>query len=499
MCGSWGATNGVASAPGERPSVFTQCSKCETVFRVSAQVLRAARGQVRCGRCGEVFNALARLAEDAKEFTRGESPLEQESRADDILQSSEADAEPAPAAERVPEPRVAEPAQESNAAPPTPEQHAAPPALEPHAAPPPQESTEEPAAVHHEVVLDLSGDPPIDLEGEAASGAAVALDESEDDQVSDAMLEFTLPPTELDRIFVETTPNVVQLLASEANHSERSHIIHEERLTLFSLDGPEIAELELPPEEPSLEPPRPEAPLARDSVPRETAAREAASRDRVGPEPRAAATAAKSAPSAASQSVQPASSPANRIWNAERNPAEMPEIGALRRRLSYPAWISAAIVFGLLLGAQVVMTHSDWLSAHAPLLGAAESARSKLASYQLRQWGVTGDPGAKGALRVRAAIMNTASQPMPYPLLRVTLADRFGTRIGRREFEPAEYLGKPAAGLLAAGDHVDAVIDVQDPGQNAEAFEIDVCVRSADKALACAGDAAGAGAAAQPK
>src|SRR5229473_4093145 len=79
--------NGAASTRGECPSVFTQCSKCETVFKLSAEVLRAAGGQVRCGRCGEVFNALARLAEDATAFSSGESPLEMETRADSILES----------------------------------------------------------------------------------------------------------------------------------------------------------------------------------------------------------------------------------------------------------------------------------------------------------------------------------------------------------------------------------------------------------------------------
>src|ERR1700728_2099062 len=79
--------SGAASTPGDLPSVFTQCSKCETVFRLSAEVLRAAGGQVRCGRCGEVFNALARLAEDASTFPVGESALELEARADEILQS----------------------------------------------------------------------------------------------------------------------------------------------------------------------------------------------------------------------------------------------------------------------------------------------------------------------------------------------------------------------------------------------------------------------------
>src|SRR5277367_949652 len=78
---------GAASTLGEASSVYTQCSKCETVFRLSAEVLRAAGGQVRCGKCGEVFNALARLAEDSSAFETGESPLDLEARADSILET----------------------------------------------------------------------------------------------------------------------------------------------------------------------------------------------------------------------------------------------------------------------------------------------------------------------------------------------------------------------------------------------------------------------------
>src|SRR5271155_3839006 len=79
---------GAAFTRGECPSVFTQCSKCETVFKLSAEVLRAAGGQVRCGKCGEVFNALARLAEDPSAFTAAESEFDLESRADSILESA---------------------------------------------------------------------------------------------------------------------------------------------------------------------------------------------------------------------------------------------------------------------------------------------------------------------------------------------------------------------------------------------------------------------------
>src|SRR4029077_10720535 len=133
---------GAAFTPAEQRSVYTQCSKCETVFRLSAEALRAAGGQVRCGRCGEVFNALARLAEEATAFPAGESSLESETRADAILQSVE------PVS----------------------------PAAAPAPAPAPAREGDE---IAHLKILDAQGEE-VDL---------------------DASLEFTLPPGELDRIF----------------------------------------------------------------------------------------------------------------------------------------------------------------------------------------------------------------------------------------------------------------------------------------------------------
>lgn len=44
--------------------MFTRCPSCQTLFRVRAETLRVAQGQVRCGRCGAQFNALDGLAED---------------------------------------------------------------------------------------------------------------------------------------------------------------------------------------------------------------------------------------------------------------------------------------------------------------------------------------------------------------------------------------------------------------------------------------------------
>jgi predicted Zn finger-like uncharacterized protein len=43
--------------------LFTRCPECTTTFRVSDEALLKANGQVRCGRCASVFNAVAEQVE----------------------------------------------------------------------------------------------------------------------------------------------------------------------------------------------------------------------------------------------------------------------------------------------------------------------------------------------------------------------------------------------------------------------------------------------------
>jgi hypothetical protein len=163
------------------------------------------------------------------------------------------------------------------------------------------------------------------------------------------------------------------------------------------------------------------------------------------------------------------------------------------------AWGGAGAALALMLLGQMLHENRTWLAAHGPLRGPLQGLYAvlgvkvqppvNLSAYQLRQWGVTGDPNAAGTLRLRASILNTSAQLQPYPLLRVALANRFGTRIGTRDFEPAEYLGHPNVRLMTPGERADATLDIQDPGKDAEGFEIDVCLRS-DQSIACAADAA---------
>lgn len=55
--------------------LFTRCPECTTTFRVSDEALQKANGQVRCGRCASVFNAVAEQVE-------GEAPTASDVAAD---------------------------------------------------------------------------------------------------------------------------------------------------------------------------------------------------------------------------------------------------------------------------------------------------------------------------------------------------------------------------------------------------------------------------------
>jgi predicted Zn finger-like uncharacterized protein len=344
-----------------RPSMFTQCPQCETVFRLSADALGAAGGQVRCGRCGEVFDSLKRLAEEPHMFTIGETTLELEARAEQILES---------------------------------------------------------------LGVDMQGNP----EAEEYSESEIAnLDNPEAAMESDRSLEFSLTPTDLDRIFIEIgstgeLPSAIASMAEEARALEEPQVADDE---------------EYPPEEESAE-----IPLAP--------------------------------------------------WE----PAALAQTDAERRRRW--SFIAAIILLALLLVGQLLHRNREWLAAQGRLGGVVRALYAGigkplpvpaiLSGYQLRQWGASADAAADGSLTVRASILNTTDQLQPFPLLRVTLEDRFGAHLGTREFEPAEYSGKPLTRLLGPGERADATVEIPDPGKSAEGFELDVCLRNAEGKINCAGD-----------
>src|SRR5438045_651452 len=117
--GGWASPDAAIDTPQRSSVMFTVCPKCALTLVVTSEDLRVAQGYVRCGRCSSVFNALARLTEEA--------------------QVSEDSVEPAPPAPREPPPPAAR-----EAAPPVPRETPRPAARE--AAPPAPREPSPPAA-----------------------------------------------------------------------------------------------------------------------------------------------------------------------------------------------------------------------------------------------------------------------------------------------------------------------------------------------------------------
>ena len=364
---------------------------------------------------------MAHLAEDPSAFTVGETEIDLEFRADSILESPE-------------------------------------PMTPPRGA---QASTEDIAPPGVEIArLQI-----LDWNENASSDVPIEIEDAPSEQVGETSLEFTLPPGELDRIFVESKKRVPPPQPPLPPHPED--------IEIFSAAAPEAVPEAAP--QPAPEP---------------------------GIEPTLEPT-----PAAAPGGFEVSEDVRREMLSG----VEVETLGRPLRRASpfalasqateraFIPWLVATIALALLLIVQMVHQNREWLAAHTPLggplralystIGAPVSPPANLTAYQLRQWGVTGDPAGEGTLRVRASILNIAAQLEPYPLLRVTLANRFGGSIGTRDFDPCEYLGKPIAKLLAPGERVDATMDILDPGKNAEGFEIDVCLRGADKKISCANDA----------
>ena len=558
--------------------MYTQCPECGTVFRVTAAVLRAARGHVRCGVCDASFDSLGYLTDgvDADPADRarpaGQPLADDPPRTVEPVGVGAAYVEPPAPSVAVSgfkgdsdEPRMLAAIAASIAA----------PLAAPIAAPI--------APVTETPTLARSGDEPGEanvLEPTDVEDIILSGDTNDPDLASDAALEFNLPADHWDQVFVEDryartiTPLDLNLEPSdEPPTSERppdmgdatsDHLraLHEFddplARTLPPLDG----HLEPPEEPPTSERPPDmgvetsdhlralhefDDPLARtdswemlsqrdaESAAADHDALEQAADDATAGEPAAGrgdvsvptleANAHESGHDAMSVAAhEPGASAvlgaavgavaAHRVNDAKATPpSELPpppwtdadfarEFGRPIAQ-DQPAWmrpaaIAAIGVLALGLAAQAIDFFRVSLVG-APLIGAplaqlyARLGRSveptwNLSAYDVKQWGA--ESGATpGGLRLRVSVINRAARGQPYPLLRVTLEDRFGGKVARREFAPAEYLPgrSPPQGLLAPGARVDADLSLADPGSQAVGFELDVCLPR-EGALACGND-----------
>ena len=91
-------------------------------------------------------------------------------------------------------------------------------------------------------------------------------------------------------------------------------------------------------------------------------------------------------------------------------------------------------------------------------------------------------------LTIFSRVGNNSDQTLPYPLVHVSLTDRFEEIIGSRVLEPSEYLFDNADPRrpVRPGETFNAVIAIDSPSTDATGFKLNVCYRLASGQLRCA-------------
>jgi predicted Zn finger-like uncharacterized protein len=470
--------------------MYSQCPDCHTRFRVTAEVLRAARGTVRCGRCGSAFDALERLsdsiptvtpdpgavpllvAEDVGTTSKSGGNVEYHFTADDLervfIEATDwRDTFPL---------RPTDPTQAMEAA---------------------------GGAESTLVVVDEAADvEDITLEGERIrieelpGGPSVEVDVDSTDELE---ILTDIPDSAYPNEPVGDRS--VEGVAATANEPDGMRVDDAVADAAAPVDAAIAEALErLATGEPA---------AAGDAVGLTAAGTTA------GLDP-GAAPATPAMPHAATRATTteatpwPAPSPATthtplaaQRW---RRPVEEEVEDAAATDDDEPrgsgwaalGWTLAGLLLALALAAQLIHHYRQDLVRHPQLgpslrlayerLGLGLLPNWDLEAFELRQWGNAAPADAAGGMTVRASLTNRAAFAQPHPILRLELEDRYGATVATRDFEPADYLANPAAAgrLLAAGASSDAELLLADPGPEAVGYRLDVCLRESEALLRCA-------------
>lgn len=433
--------------------MFTRCPNCRSTFRVTAAILQMAEGDVSCGACGTVFNALRTLVDDptageplpadattrrpaeaAGSGTNGrtEEALEFDVPEDEWQRFFITQPAAAPAHAERTEPGLGDDfdlpagsfddAGTSDETQPLPEVAAGP--ASPKSAPRPtleEETADADAwqAFLHEVEADAG---PGDDGQEEAGPAFVVADER--------------PPGGQDAVLVRRRPDDA---APE--------------------DAPAATGAPIGAQEPIVE----------------------------------EITLATPAPTMAS----PAAGSRHRAtvldWEA---PPQFP-LAATDRPARSTAWLAASLLAALVLAGQALYHYRDRLAADpaygptvraaAQRIGLALHPAWPVEAYEIRGAKAIADNSAPGALDIVAEIAVTGSQPVGLPMVRVVLRDRWSNIVASGVFPASRYLAGPLppSQLFAPGSLIPVQITLKDPGASAQGYELDVCMPSRTLGLHC--------------
>lgn len=408
--------------------MLTVCPKCTLTLAVTAGDLRIGQGYVRCGRCATVFNALLALSDASSLELPG------------------------------------------NAAPPAPATPAATATMTASVASPTAAATA-PASAEAEIHVNPSlADEPLDIVLEQTSAEVIKPPEVP------AEVEIEV------EIEAPQSTGTVQTIVMQGSSVSQS----EEFVDIDTIDT-EIA---------------PATRLALEAEARQSIA----SLDTPAAEAAAPAPTAAAAPAEAARTVSPPETVETRVnetgsvYVHDQNSLYAPRLPAPKPPPSLMLWGTYAVLLVLILGAQAIhhwrndlALRSDWIGESLTRLYAVLALpltpNWDLHGYDVRQLGAATNGSGDNAIRVRISLANLATRTQAWPVLRLSLYNRYGKLVAARDLQPRDYLpGTRAGDLMPVGKQIESEVVVVDPGTDASSFELDVCV-PAPHGLRCASDA----------
>ncbi len=416
--------------------MFTRCPQCGTVFRISATQLRVASGDVRCGSCAHVFNALGLLTDELPD-----SPQLPPSTGPEQTDDEEFLGEPSP------EPEGVEQSQPDNE-------------------PGPGEDAElefdapEPTWSKFFIDATRNSEPAADAQPRAAGD--VALDGELETVTADpdewrAFLKEMEEPHPAD--WASADAAIVDPLGREP----QSYVGDEEPTGELDDAVPGSISAEAEPAQPigtGLD--------ENDSYLAEAAEESAAvgwSAEAWTPDATDAAAESDSAPP----------------WDEEV------EVTAAPNRLR---WLAASLVMTAVLLAQLVHIFRDDLAVDdrfGPQLRSIYASLNlpllpnwPLEAYRVRRAEALAGGSADEALDISAAVETSGNGSLGLPLVRVVLRDQWANVVASRVFTPEQYLPAPLPAIVPAGTRIPVRLSVLDPGSEARGFVVDLCLPRRD-------------------
>lgn len=178
--------------------------------------------------------------------------------------------------------------------------------------------------------------------------------------------------------------------------------------------------------------------------------------------------------------------PDERTRHRERRRAATPHFARSTRRQDasrrWP-WVLGTLALCLTLSAQLAYAERDlllnqphvrpWFDHACAMLNCRLPLRRDVAGLSLVSRDIRPHPSVPGALIISATVRNDADFAQAFPTMEITLSNLDENRVAMRRFRPRDYVGDARAleTGLAPGATAALVVEVQDPGKNAVAFE----------------------------